>query len=64
MYNFRSNLVADPEGTLDFYHYKVIDEDRSRLVSLISSMQDVVRANIRSAIKRSTIQTETNPKGY
>jgi len=61
---FRSNLVADPEGTLDFYHYKVTDEDRTRLVSLISNMQDVVRANIRSAIERSAIQTETNPKGY
>ncbi|HQL69057.1 MAG TPA: hypothetical protein PLK43_07980 [Caldisericia bacterium] len=64
MYNFRSNLVADPDGTLDFYHYKMTDEDRSMLVSLISSMQDVVRANIRSAVERSAIQTETNPKGY
>ncbi len=61
---FRSSLVVDPEGTLDFYHYKVTDEDRLRLVSLISSMQDVVRANIRSAIERSAIQTKTNPKGY
>ena len=61
---FRSSLVADPEGTLDFYHYKVTDEDRSRLVSLISSMQDVVRANIKSSIERSAIQTKTNPKGY
>jgi len=56
--------VADPEGTLDFYHYKVTDEDRSRLVSLISNMQDVVRTNIRSTIERSAIQTKTNPKGY
>ena len=56
--------MADPEGTLDFYHYKVTDEDRSRLMSLISSMQDVVRANIRSAVERSAIQTKTNPKGY
>ncbi len=52
------------EGTLDFYHYKVTGEDRSRLVSLISNMQDVVRANIRSAVERSSIQTKTNPKEY
>lgn len=49
---FRSSLVSNPDQTLQFYHYQMTDDDKSKLTSLISAMQDTMRGQVKNMLER------------
>jgi len=38
--------VADPEGTISYYHYDLSEEDKNKLSILIKSIYDKIESEI------------------
>ncbi|HOO97838.1 MAG TPA: radical SAM protein [Caldisericia bacterium] len=51
---FRSNVFANPENTLDRYHYNMEEKDKENLTHLVSRMQDVARGQLKNMLESIT----------